>query len=73
MDKTMRPPGFDGGMGNGHVQVANAAAVGRGAPLQLVQPGSVAGIQANALGGSMNQCEHWRWILLWPFSTIISC
>ncbi|KAK3949073.1 hypothetical protein QBC32DRAFT_44182 [Pseudoneurospora amorphoporcata] len=55
MDKTMRPPGFDGGMGNGHVQVTNAAAVGRGAPLQLVQPGSVAGIQANALGGSMNQ------------------
>ncbi|KAK3490394.1 uncharacterized protein B0T23DRAFT_381679 [Neurospora hispaniola] len=54
-DKTMRPPGFDGGMGNGSVQVAGAAAVGRGAPLQLVQPGSVAGIQASALGGSMNQ------------------
>ncbi|KAK3392503.1 hypothetical protein B0T20DRAFT_361119 [Sordaria brevicollis] len=55
MDKTMRPPGFDGGMGNGPVQVANAAAVARGGPLQLVQPGSVAGIQGNALGGSMNQ------------------
>lgn len=57
---SMRPPSFDAGMGAGTGQAAksafDASSLGRGNPLQLVQPTPVSGIQANTLNSSnMNQ------------------
>ncbi|KAK3387485.1 meiosis protein SPO22/ZIP4 like-domain-containing protein [Podospora didyma] len=57
---SMRPPSFDSGLGNPSGQAPkpafDTAALGRGTPLQLVQPTPVSGIQASALSGAMGQC-----------------
>ena len=59
---SMRPPSFDAGMGAGTGQAVKSAfdtsSLGRGNPLQLVQPTPVSGIPANTLNSSnMNQCR----------------
>ncbi|KAK4189851.1 meiosis protein SPO22/ZIP4 like-domain-containing protein [Podospora australis] len=52
-------PSFDSNLSSGAGQSAtaafDAAALGQGSQLQLVQPTPVSGVQANALGGSLGQ------------------
>ncbi|KAB5586054.1 hypothetical protein GE09DRAFT_1049059 [Coniochaeta sp. 2T2.1] len=55
------PPSFDGGVndtpGSGHAPKSSfdASVLGRGNPLQLVQPTQVSGSNANTMAGSLNQ------------------
>jgi hypothetical protein len=57
----MGPPSFNGTGGpRGAKQAFGADALGQANPLQLVSPGSGAGMQGGGSGSSMNQCRSCR-------------
>ena len=65
---SMAPPSFNGSLGAGAGQAAKSsfdasAALGRGNPLQLVQPTALSSLQRTMNTGNMNQCRPFAAVL----------